>query len=392
MPPRGEDEAITISEEAAMDWPWLEGLHPKQLEEDDLQRLVPILSEFNAETENETSHLICLFKLATSALQSRDSDLNEAIEALDEQEANQEIKVENKKLKRENKELKKDNKELDKQLKRFQKAKTEGGGDEALADLLAVEQALEQATKENRQMEKDIERERLQKGDLEKKINLLNVENEQLQRDVESLRDELDNVRNKETEESEALGKSLDEIEEKKIREMEETVRMKNKQIQALLEDIDQVEKESVEYQNKVVELRDQMAETTKQINAMTGEYVAMKESAQHYETLIGGLQKENDRVKGILEEMLQDKKIKERQMDEVETEVEKRIEKMRDILNFKEATIEELRARLNRAALEAANQEPSQNRENVSMLTQAIRDRDEQIEKLQEKLSEASK
>ena len=392
MPPRGEDEAITISEEAAMDWPWLEGLDPKQLEEDDLQRLVPILSEFNAETENETSHLICLFKLATSALQSRDSDLNEAIEALDEQEANQEIKVENKKLKRENKELKKDNKELDKQLKRFQKAKTEGGGDEALADLLAVEQALEQATKENRQMEKDIERERLQKGDLEKKINLLNVENEQLQRDVESLRDELDNVRNKETEESEALGKSLDEIEEKKIREMEETVRMKNKQIQALLEDIDQVEKESVEYQNKVVELRDQMAETTKQINAMTGEYVAMKESAQHYETLIGGLQKENDRVKGILEEMLQDKKIKERQMDEVETEVEKRIEKMRDILNFKEATIEELRARLNRAALEAANQEPSQNRENVSMLTQAIRDRDEQIEKLQEKLSEASK
>ena len=44
-------------------------------------------------------------------------------------------------------------------------------------------------------MEKDIERERLLKEDLQKKINLLNVENEQLQRDVESLRDEMENIR-----------------------------------------------------------------------------------------------------------------------------------------------------------------------------------------------------
>lgn len=167
---------------------------------------------------------------------------------------------------------------------------------------------------------------------------------------------------------------------------------MKNKQIQSLLEDIDQVEKESIDYQNKVIELRDQMSETTKQINAMTGEYVAMKESAQHYDNLIGGLQQENDRLRGLLEEMLQDKKTKEKQMDQVEAEVEKRIEQMKEILDFKEATIEELRARLNRAALEATHPDPQQSQENVSMLTQAIRDRDEQIEQLQERLSEASK
>ena len=189
-----------------------------------------------------------------------------------------------------------------------------------------------------------------------------------------------------------AQGKTLDEIEEKKVRDLEETIRMKNKQIQSLLEDIDQVEKESVDYQNKVVELRDQMAETTKQINAMTGEYVAMKESAAHYDSLIAGLQKENDRVRGLLEELLQDKKTKEKQMDQVEAEVEKRIGQMTDILHFKDATIEELRARLNRAALDASNQDPNHGHENVTMLTQAIRDRDEQIEKLQEKLSEASR
>ena len=66
----------------------------------------------------------------------------------------------------------------------------------------------------------------------------------------------------------------LDEVEEKKVRELEETIRMKNKQIHSLLEDIEQVEKESGDYQKKVVELRDQMSEATKQINAMTGELV----------------------------------------------------------------------------------------------------------------------
>ena len=81
----------------------------------------------------------------------------------------------------------------------------------------------------------------------------------------------ISNFRTKTGEDGVPLGKALDEIEEKKVRELEETIRMKNKQIQSLLEDIDQVEKESVDYQNKVVELRDQMAETTKQINAMTG-------------------------------------------------------------------------------------------------------------------------
>ena len=44
-------------------------------------------------------------------------------------------------------------------------------------------------------MEKDLERERRLKDDSEKKNKLLNIEKGQLQRDVDSLRDELENVR-----------------------------------------------------------------------------------------------------------------------------------------------------------------------------------------------------
>ncbi len=73
-----------------------------------------------------------------------------------------------------------------------------------------------------------------------------------------------------------------------------------------------------MEYQNKVIELRDQMSETTKQMNAMTGEFVAMKESSAQFESLVTGLQNENERLRALVEEQLRDKKKRDEQFDEV--------------------------------------------------------------------------
>ena len=404
MPPRGDSSAASVSEAAIsnptssnLDWPWLTSLNPRQLEESDIERLISTFdSNLNLEADNDVDHLKCALHLVSSALKSRDADLNEAIDHLNDKEVDKEVKDENKKLKKELREMRRENKELDKQLRRFQKAQKEGDGDEALQDLLAVEQSLAAAQNENRQMEKDLERERLLKEDLEKKINLINVEKSQLAGDVESLRDELEQARTgtngPNAGKTNAGNDYNDDLEERKVRELEETVRMKNKQIHSLLEDIEQVEKESVTYQNKVVELRDAMAETTSQMNVMTGEYVAMKESSQHFESLIGGLQKENDRLRGLLEEMLEDKRTKEKQMDQVETEVDKRFQQMKEILQTKEASIEELRARLTRTTLLEGNEQHLSDQKNASMLSQALRERDEQVEQLQDQLTQASK
>ena len=398
MAPRGDSSAASVSEAALsnLEWPWLTSLNPKQLEESDIERLISTFdpTSLNLEDDNDVDHLKCALYLVSSALKSRDTDLNEAIDHLNDKEVDKEVKDENKKLKKELKEMKRENRELDKQLRRFQKAQKEGDGDEALQDLLAVEQSLAAAQNENRQMEKDLERERLLKEDLEKKINLINVEKSQLAGDVESLRDELEQARTGTGPgpKNNAGNDFTDDLEERKVRDLEETVRMKNKQIHSLLEDIEQVEKESVTYQNKVVELRDAMAETTSQMNVMTGEYVAMKESSQHFESLIGGLQKENDRLRGLLEEMLEDKRTKEKQMDQVETEVDKRFQQMKEILQTKEASIEELRARLTRTTLLEGNEQNLSDQKNASMLSQALRERDEQVEQLQDQLTQASK
>ena len=117
MSPRGDDDS-SLETSGDLDWTWLQSLNPKKIEDDDLQKLVPIITDWIPTDDSDNDNIICMFKLASSALKSRDEDLNEAIEALDDKEADKVVKAENKKLKKEVKELKKDNRELDKQLKR----------------------------------------------------------------------------------------------------------------------------------------------------------------------------------------------------------------------------------------------------------------------------------
>ena len=46
MSPRGDDEANKASETSILDWSWIQSLNPKHLAEDDLQKLVPIITDW----------------------------------------------------------------------------------------------------------------------------------------------------------------------------------------------------------------------------------------------------------------------------------------------------------------------------------------------------------
>lgn len=101
-----------------VDWDWIDGLDPKNLDDEDIGKLVPILSDCDPDPER-VNHL---FLLAARALKSRDSDLTEAIE---------ELKVKDEEMEEEKTEMKKENKELKAQVKKLKKAKS-ATGDEAL--------------------------------------------------------------------------------------------------------------------------------------------------------------------------------------------------------------------------------------------------------------------
>jgi len=83
-------------------------LNPKQLEESDIERLISTFdpTSLNLEDDNDVDHLKCALHLVSSALKSRDTDLNEAIDHLNDKEVDKEVKDENKKLKKELKEMK----------------------------------------------------------------------------------------------------------------------------------------------------------------------------------------------------------------------------------------------------------------------------------------------
>ena len=309
----------------AFDTDWIEGLDPTTLEEGDIAKLVSMSSRFGSEDAIDGDLTKKVMILAMEALKSRDADLNEAMEAL----ANKE----------EEEALRKENKELKAQVKKLKRVKAGQGG--AMEDLLAVEQDLEQARKEASDLERDLDRERRAKEDLESRLEVVDKERQNLRREVEGLRDEVSDLRRRVTDDNESVGRGVGDGEEdpttssqlglrlgaenedkRRLRELEETVRMKNKQIHQLLEDIDQVEKDGVTYQNKVVDLRDQLAEATKQINAMTGEYMSIKDSSAHHQQLVDELQAENTRLRSIVDEQLQDKKRRDQQLDNIEKEV----------------------------------------------------------------------
>ena len=65
----------------------------------------------------------------------------------------------------------------------------------------------------------------------------------------------------------------------------------------------------------------------------------------------------------------------------------------MKSICEYKDAKIEELRSRLNRAVVTHGNKSETEvNKQNIAVLTKSIRNRDDQIEKLQEQLKDAAR
>ena len=169
-------------------------------------------------------------------------------------------------------------------------------------------------------------------------------------------------------------------------------------------------------YQDKVIELKDELQEATKQINMMASEYNTMKESLSQHDGLIDSLNSENARLRALLEEYHADKKVWEDQTNKFKDEVnifnasdlklpfykyvfsfqlENRIESLTKTLKEREELIEDLQStsskKLQDSLLEAAKVEED-DPESVALLSEALKEREKRIEELKEKLMQASR
>ena len=75
-------------------------------------------------------------------------------------------------------------------------------------------------------------------------------------------------------------------------------------------------------YQNKLVEVRDQLADATFQMDSMANEYLSTKESLKNHTSLIESIQEENKRLALMMEEYHEEKRSNEQRMEQMGTEV----------------------------------------------------------------------
>ena len=99
-------------------------------------------------------------------------------------------------------------------------------------------------------------------------------------------------------------------------------MRLKNKQIHQLLEDIEHLEKDNEAYQEKVSSLRDDLSEATRQINVITSEYVSLKNGLADTKGLIDTLQQDNTNLKIKLEDQYKEKARRDKQIEEISLQV----------------------------------------------------------------------
>ena len=211
---------------------------------------------------------------------------------------------------------------------------------------------------------------------------------------VTSLEADLEELRSREGgDEGEPSNQDEHEVDLKRMKELEDNMRLKNKQIHQLLEDIDQLEKDNGNLQDKVVNLRDELAEATRQIGTITSEYVAMKAGQADRAALVETLQQDNSSLRVQLEDQYQEKARRDAQIQEISAQVDGKVEELKSIVNFKDAQIEELRSRLNRAVVTKDIVSENENsRQAVACLTRALKERDVEVERLGKEVEAAAK
>ena len=253
---------------------------------------------------------------------------------------------------------------------------------------------MEEVKREFAAQSKEVEKEKEEREALESKLEDAEKERKKLRRQVTSLEADIEELRNREGgNEAEPSNHDEQEIDLKRLKELEDNMRLKNKQIHQLLEDIEHLEKDNESYQERISSLRDELSEATRQITLITGEFVALKNSFTDSKNLLDTLQKDNSNLKLKLEDQFRDKARRDKQIEEISVEVDSKVDEMRSICNYKDAQIEELRSRLNRAVVSSGSRADTEaSRQNIAVLSKAIKERDEQIEKMQDQLKHASK
>ncbi|XP_064105190.1 LOW QUALITY PROTEIN: centrosomal protein of 290 kDa-like [Macrobrachium nipponense] len=178
-----------------------------------------------------------------------------------------------------------------------------------------------------------------------------------------------------------------------KKKEMEEAIQRKNNEIQQFMDDLQACESERSDLRMTVEELRERLAEATRDINSLTADYLSVKESLSHAQESLMLAREEINGLKSHTGELTAGKSRIQLKYDELSTAVDAKVNQLKVVVAQREAELQRLRSQLHQKSIAASSAvQPVQgDLSQVIQLEQRLKVKDLEIARLQEKLSEAS-
>ncbi|XP_066957218.1 LOW QUALITY PROTEIN: centrosomal protein of 290 kDa-like [Macrobrachium rosenbergii] len=178
-----------------------------------------------------------------------------------------------------------------------------------------------------------------------------------------------------------------------KKKEMEEAIQRKNNEIQQFMDDLQACESERSDLRMTVEELRERLAEATRDINSITADYLSVKESLSHAQESLLLAREEVNGLKSHTGELTAGKSRIQQKYDELSTAVDAKVNQLKVVVAQREAELQKLRSQLHQRSVAASSAvQPVQgDLSQVIQLEQELKEKDLEIARLQEKLSEAS-
>ncbi|KAK4324098.1 hypothetical protein Pmani_005256 [Petrolisthes manimaculis] len=175
-----------------------------------------------------------------------------------------------------------------------------------------------------------------------------------------------------------------------KKKEMEEAIQQKNLEIQQFMDDLQTCKTERAGLRISVAELEEQLADATKEINSITAEYLAIKETHSHLQESLEGAREEMRGFQSRVEELIQDKAQLLLQYQDLSNGVEARVDQLKVVVKQREEELQRLRSRVQERP--PGPHTHTADHAQLSQLQLEVKEKDGEIEQLSQQLKEASK
>ncbi|XP_071534786.1 centrosomal protein of 290 kDa-like isoform X2 [Panulirus ornatus] len=160
------------------------------------------------------------------------------------------------------------------------------------------------------------------------------------------------------------------------------------------MDDLQACENDRANLRSCVTELEDRLAEATEEINNITSDYVAMKESHTHARESLALAHEEIEGLRSHIEELTVEKAHIQQNYNELSEAVDARVDKLKVVVSHREEELQRIRSELHqRSSIAPGTMQQAENDlSRILQLEQDVKERDTEIACLGEQLAEASR